>query len=155
MGGSFYKNIEKQKISEALVMKRYLEKNFKKQLKNTKIITEEKTTSTVEQICFLKKLIKKEKFLYSDVVIVSSKFFGNRVKLYTEYILGTNKGIIFLESKIPKNLEARFKKVEEGKLKVVQNWFKKHKKGDDKKILKEQKIFQRKVKEGKINQPVS
>ena len=155
MGGSVYKNIEKQKMSEALVMRKYLEKNFSKKIKDVKIITEEKTTSTVEQICYLKKFIKKGKFKYSDLIIVSSKYFGNRVKLYTEYILGTNKGIVFWESKIPKNSEERFKEVEKGKIKIVKNWFKNHKKGDDKTILKEQKAFQNKVKKGKINHPVS
>jgi len=155
MGAFVYKNARKNTKSEAFVMKKYLQENFTQKIKDIKIITEENTTSTVEQICYLKKIIKKNKFKYSDLIIVSSKFFGNRVKLYVEYIFGTKKGVNFVESAIPKNLEIRFKKIETFKLKQIQDWLKDHKKGDDKRILREQKIFQNKILKGKIKQPLS
>ena len=155
MGAFVYKNVRKNTKSEAFVMKKYLQENFPQKIKDTKILTEEKTTSTVEQICYLKKFIKKNKFRYSDLIIVSSKYFGNRVKLYAEYIFGTKKGVIFVESAIPKNLEIRFKKIETFKLKQMQGWLKGHKKGDDKRILKEQKNFQNKILKGEIKQPLS
>jgi len=155
MGALSYHDLKNFKDSEASLMKEFLENNFNKKIKNIKIIKEEKTTSTVEQLCYLKKFIKKEKYKHTDLIIVSSEFFGNRVKLYVEYILGTKKGITFIESSIPSNLASRFKKVEKGKLVRIKNWFKNHKKGDDKSILKEQKEFQNKVKKGEIVQPVS
>jgi hypothetical protein len=136
-------------------MKAFLEKKFGQKIKNIKVLIEDKTTSTVEQLCYLKKFIKKEKIKHSNLIIVSSKFFGDRVKLYVEYIFGTKEGVVFIESAIPKNLSVRFKKVETYKLKEVQTWFKGHKKGDDETILKEQEIFQIKVKKGEIKRSIS
>lgn len=153
MGFSPYGNLRKDKISEASAMKKYLEENFNRELGDTKVITEETTTSTVEQLCYLKEFIEKQKLNLSDLVIVSSEFFGDRVKLYVEYIFGTNRDIIFIESLIPPETADEFKKTEEQKLKEVITWLGKHKKGDDQAILKEQKDYQNKVVKGEIKQP--
>jgi hypothetical protein len=155
MGGFSYHELEKFKFSEAALMKEFLEKNFIEKIKNTKIIIEENTTSTVEQLCYLKKFIKQEQLDYSDLMIVSSKFFVDRVKLYVEYIFGINSGIAFIESDIPVDLEDRFRKIEEIKRQEVEDWFKGHQKGDDVTILKEQEVFQAKVKKGEIKRPIS
>ena len=61
MGLSSYGDLRNDRISEASAMKKYLEENFNEELGNTKIITEETTASTVEQLCYLKEFIKKEK----------------------------------------------------------------------------------------------
>jgi len=155
MGASLYQDSRENIISEALAMKNYLEKNFKQEIKSIKMLTEETSTSTVEQLCYLKKFIKKEKFNYSDVVIISSQFFIDRVKFYAEYIFDTSTGIIFIESAMPQNLVGHFQSVEEGKFKQAQGWLKNHRKRDDQTILIEQKVFQNQVKKGKINQPIS
>jgi hypothetical protein len=84
MGSSPYGDSGENKISESSVMKEYLTNNFGEKLQGIKIITEETTTSTVEQICYLKKYMEREKINLSDLVIISSKFFSERVKLYVE-----------------------------------------------------------------------
>ena len=155
MGGFSYRGLEKFKFSEASLMKGFLEKNFNQQIKDINIITEENTTSTVEQLCYLKDFIKEKEINDSDLIIVSSEFFGNRVKLYAEYIFGIVNGIVFIESQIPKEFLPKFQEVEAVKLTEAQNWLKNHTKGDDTKILKEQKEFQSKVKKGEIVQQVS
>ena len=155
MGALSYHGPVKFSVSEASLMKEFFEKNFTKEIKYTKITIEENTTSTVEQLCYLKKFSKQEKLNYSDLIIVSSKFFGDRVKLYVEYIFGTNSDIVFIESDIPIDLEDRFREIEKTKLQEVQDWFKGHEKGDDVTILKEQEVFQAKVKKGEIKRPIS
>lgn len=153
MGSSPYGNSKGNKISEALAMKKYLEEKFNKELKGTRIITEKTTASTVEQLCFLKKFLEEEKINLSDLVIVSSEFFSDRVKLYAEYIFGTINGIIFINSPVPAEIAEEFKKAEEYKLSEGISWLKSHTKGDDQAILKEQKEFQKGVLEGEIKQP--
>ncbi|KKQ03878.1 MAG: hypothetical protein US12_C0013G0016 [Parcubacteria group bacterium GW2011_GWA2_36_24] len=153
MGSSLYGNLKENKISEASAMKEYLEKNFSAELKNTKIITEETTTSTIEQLCYLKEFIKKGKSNLSDIIIVTSEFFSERVKLYAEYVFGTIDGIIFIDSLVPTEIKEKFKKAEEFKLKEGIHWLEGHKKGDDEGILKEQKEFQSEVIKGEIKQP--
>ena len=155
VGGFSYHKAEKFNFSESALMKEFLENNFAKEIEGIKITTEEHTTSTVEQICYLKKFIKQEKFNHSDLTIVSSRFFGGRVKLYVEYIFGANSDIIFIESDIPADLEIKFQEIEKTKLEEVQNWFKGHTKGDDERILREQEEFQNKVKNREIKQPLS
>ena len=59
MGSSLYG--DRRQVSEASVMKNYLEENFGKEIKGTKIITEEITLSAVEQLCYLKKFMEREK----------------------------------------------------------------------------------------------
>ena len=153
MGFSLYGNLREDKITEASVMKKYLQKKFNKKLENTKIATEENTKSTVEQLCYLKKFIKKENFDYLDLIIVSSEFFCHRVKLYAEYIFGTIEGITFVDSLVPTDIKSEFKKAEEYKLKEGINWLKKFKKGNNQAILKEQEEFQARVIKGDTNQP--
>lgn len=97
MGSSPYGDLRKDKISEASAMKKYLEENFSEELGGTKIITKETTASTVEQLCYLKEFIAKEKLNISDLVVVSSEFFSDRVKLYAEkerarWLNGRTKG---------------------------------------------------------------
>ena len=153
MGSFPYGDLRKDKISEASAMKRYLEENFKEELKETKIITEETTQSTVEQLCYLKKFIQKEGFNFSDLIIISSEFFSDRVKLYTEYIFGTIDGIIFINSIVPMDMLGKFREAEEFKIKEGQDWLKGQRKGDDETILIEQKKFQDGVIKGEIPQP--
>jgi hypothetical protein len=153
MGSSSYGSLKMDKISEAVAMKEFLEKNFSVELAGIKIITEETTKSTVEQMCLLKNFIKKEGLQYSDLIVVSSKFFSDRVKLYAEYVFGTIDGIVFIDSAVSPEMEEEFRKAEEFKLREGKNWLKHHKKGDDRTILKEQRTFQSKVIGGEIGQP--
>ncbi|OGI61059.1 hypothetical protein A2814_02270 [Candidatus Nomurabacteria bacterium RIFCSPHIGHO2_01_FULL_38_19] len=155
MGSSLYKNSEKHTISEASAMKEYLKNNFDQELKYTKILTEENTTSTVEQLCYLKKFIETKKLSYADLVIVSSQFFGDRVKLYAEYIFDVNEGITFVKSVVSEDFVEYFQKVEKDKPKQTQDWLNNHKKGKNQLILREQKEFQAKVKKGEVSQEVS
>jgi hypothetical protein len=151
MGSSMYREKDSAKISEAEAMKKYLEKNFSESLKDVKILTEQNSTSAVEQICFLKENIQDA----SSLVIISSEFFGDRVKLYVEYIFGTTNGITFIESKLPDTIKEKFKEIEAGKLTKAIEWLKNHTKGDFETILKEQKAFQDKVNEGMFKHPIS
>jgi hypothetical protein len=157
MGGQHYQDDRKNRVSQAFAMKTFLQTNFFNELKDTKIMVEKNTTSTIEQLCYLKKLIdfKEIEFDYSDLVIVSSQFFADRVKLYSEYIFSTDKNIIFIESDIPLGVLGQFKATEEEKLKEAQNWLKDYKKGDYQAILIQHKAFQDLVKKGQINQPIS
>ena len=151
MGSSMYREKNPVRTSEAGVMKKYLETNFGGNLKDIKILTEENSTNAVEQLCFLKQEVQN----ISDLTIVSSEFFGDRVKLYAEYIFGTANGITFIESKLPHDIKEKFKEVETDKFTKAVEWLKNHKKGDFEAILKEQKAFQDKVTEGKVNHPIS
>lgn len=153
MGSSPYGESGKNKASEASVMKEYLEINFEKNLTYVKIITEETTTSTVEQLCYLKSFLQAQKLNSSDLFIVSSEFFSERVKLYAEYIFGIIDGIIFIESAVPPEARERFKELENEKIKEGIKWLAHIKKGDDATILREQQEFQRKVVVGEIKQP--
>lgn len=155
MGSSPFQNSENSVVSEASAMKKYLLSNFNNLPKDIKILTEETTTSTVEQLCYLKKFVETKKLNYPDIIIISSEFFGDRVKLYVEYVFGTTQGIIFVESSIPKDSIAEFKKIEEVKIQQAKTWLKDYKKGDDKTILAEQKVFQNKVIKGKIKYLIS
>jgi hypothetical protein len=145
--------LRENKISEASAMKKYLEENFSGELKGIEVITEEGTSSTVEQLCYLKEFIEKEKLNFPDLIIISSEFFSERVKLYAEYVFGTIDGIIFISSAVPAEIKEKFEKAEEFKLKEGRDWLAGHKKGDDKAILKEQKEFQSGVIKGEIKQP--
>lgn len=151
MGGSLYRETDSIKISEAETMKKYLENNFSGSLKNIKILTEENSTSTIEQLFFLKENVPN----ILDLTIVSSEFFGNRVKLYAEYIFGTTDGVTFIESRLPEDVKEKFKEVETDKLKKAVEWLKNNKKGDSEKILEEQRAFQNKIKKGKVSHPIS
>jgi hypothetical protein len=153
MGAKRYGDLGEAKISEARAMKEYLEQNFGQELKRVKVLTEESTVSAMEQICYLKKLIEKEKINFSDVVIVSSQFFTERIKLYAEYVFSATDGIIFIGSLVPQEIMEEFKEAEEQKLKDGINWLKSFKKGDDRAILKAQKDFQAKVLKGQMKQP--
>ena len=153
MGSSPYGDLRKDKISEASAMKKYLQENFSEKLGGTKIITEETTVSAMEQLCYLKEFIEKEKFNLSDLVIVSSEFFSDRIKLYLEYVFGSIDGIVFIDSLVPVEIKEEFKKAEEYKLSEGIKWLNGHKKGDHQTILKKQREFQNKVIKGEIKQP--
>jgi len=153
MGSSLYGDSRKEKISEASVMEKYLRDNFKEKLKGAKMIIEETTASTVEQLCYLKEFIEKEKLDFSNLVIVSSEFFGDRVRLYAEYVFGTIDGIIFIDSIVPAEIREKFQKAEEFKLKEGKKWLMRHEKGNSRRILKEQIEFQNKVIGGETKQP--
>ena len=99
------------------------------------------------------KIYGKRKIKLSDLIIISSEFFGERVKLYTEYIFGSVDGIIFIDSKIPPEIANDFKRAEEFKLKEGIKWLEGHEKGDVGMILKEQREFQAGVIKGEIKQP--
>lgn len=153
MGSSPYGDLRKDKISEASAMKKYLKENFSEEIRSAKIITEETTASTVEQLCYLKEFIAKEKLNLSDLVIVSSEFFSDRVKLYAEYILGSIDGIVFIDSLVPAEIKEKFQEVEDYELKEGINWLNIYKKGDDQAILRAQREFQSGVVRGEIKQP--
>ena len=153
MGSSRYGDLRQDKISEASAMKDYLDKKFRKALEGVKIITEETTQSTVEQLCYLKKFLEREKINLADLVIVSSEFFSERVKLYAEYIFGTIDGVTFIGSSIPTEMVENFKRAEGHKIAEGKKWLKDIRKGDDEGILKEQKAFQSGVLKGEIKQP--
>lgn len=157
MGGAYYKDTKERRITQASAMKKFLDENFNQELENTKIIVEGNTTSTIEQLCYLRRLIdsKQALFNYSDLVIIASKFFINRVKLYSEYIFNTNEGIIFVGSDVPQDISEQFKNTEEKKFIEAQIWLKNYQKGDFEKILIQQKSFQDMVQKGQINQPTS
>ncbi len=159
MGSYFYQDMDTNLPTEASVMKGYLLEEHGNMLKNTQIITEEKTTSSVEQLCYLRELLDSNTLGLSredlNIIIVSSEFFSNRIKLYIEYIFGTTKGLTLISSKVPKEIRDSFKRAELGKYRKALEWLKRHIKGDYKTILKEQQEFQKKVTEGKIHHPVS
>jgi hypothetical protein len=157
MGGVDYRDQGQQKVSQVSVMKKFLDENFKEELENTKIIVEENTTSTIEQLCYLRELIDSGEFKlkYSDLVVVASEFFIERVKLYSEYIFNTNENITFIGSDIPESIFEQFKNTEENKLREAQIWLKDYKRGDYEEILNRQKNFQEQVQKGKTNYPVS
>lgn len=157
MGGSYYRDKKNRAISQAFAMKMFLETNFGKQLEHTKIKIEENTTSTIEQLCYLRNIfdLKETEFNYSDLVIVASKFFMDRVKLYAEYIFNTTENIIFIESDVPIDILGQFEATEDKKLIEAQDWLKEYEKGDYWGILARQKAFQSEVKKGEINHAVS
>lgn len=155
MGGSSYHGSAEYTVSQARAMKEFLEQNFSEKIKDIKVEIEEVTSSTVEQLCYLKEFIKLRRFSPADVVIISSEFFNERVKLYTEYVLGTIEGIVFFGSVVPGEAKEKFKFTETEKLEQAQNWLKDHEKGDDKTILEEQRIFQAQVIRGEIYRKLS
>ena len=157
MGGAYYKDTKERRISQASAMKKFLDENFKEELENIKIIVEENTTSTIEQLCYLRELIDSGEFKlkYSDLVLVASKFFIERVKLYSEYIFDTNEDITFVGSSVPENIFEQFKNTEENKLKEAQIWLKDYTRGEYKELLNWQKVFQEQIQKGKINYPAS
>ncbi len=146
MGSSPYGNLIKTSVSEASVMNDYIKKNFSEEIKGVKIQIEGNTASAVEQLCYLKKFIEENKLNYSDVTIVSSEFFNERIKLFAEYILGTSKGVNFIGSAVPQDLTEKFKEDEESKFKDAKIWLENnYTKGDHEKILADHKAFQQKV----------
>ena len=138
-------------------MKDYLANNYKEELAGIKIITETNTTSTIEQLCYLKKFIdsRKPELNYEDLIIVSSEFFNDRVKLYAEYIFGNIEGMMFVGSTVPSEPKDNFESAEEDKLKKAKNWLKSHRKGDADTILADQKTFQARIINNGIEHPVS
>jgi DUF218 domain len=157
LGGSSYRNTDNGLPSQAFVMKEYLQNNYKKELADIEILTEENSTSTVEQLCHLKERIVSEKpnLSYESLVIVSSEFFNERVKLYAEYIFGDTKGVLFVGSPVPPNLRDNFQTIEKDKLSKAQEWLKRYQKGDSAQILMDQRNFQAKVINDKIDHPIS
>jgi hypothetical protein len=154
MGSHPYGVSKKDKVSETSVMKRYLEENFSGDLQGVEVTIEEDTKSVIEQLCYLKKFIEQKKLDYSDIVIISSKFFNDRVKLSAEYIFGTTQGITFIESEIPEENIAGFRRIENFKLRDS-TWLAKHEKGNDTEILAAHKKFQDRVILGEIKHSIS
>jgi hypothetical protein len=54
MGSHSYRDEGKSMPTEASVMKQYLEQNYPSIFQTSRVVTEENTTTSVEQICFLK-----------------------------------------------------------------------------------------------------
>lgn len=157
MGSHYYSNVNTNLPSQASAMKKYLMGKYVNELRSIKVIIEEETASSVEQICYLKKLLTKDESELSrentKITIVSSEFFNDRVKLYVKYIFGSIKSFAFIPSEVPENMRENFRKVELEKYKKARKWLSGHIKGDSKSILKEQKEFQKKIREGKVNYP--
>lgn len=145
MGAKNFRD-ETDLMTQSAAMKGYLMEKYPDILSNTQIVTEETTTSTVEQLAYLREYIGTSK-VGSDIeiTVVASEIFLERVKLYVEYIFGTNQGFKFLGSKIPNDIRENFERVEIEKLKKAKAWLMNHKKGEYKKIVEEQMAFQQKI----------
>jgi len=135
--------------AEARVMLAYLKEQYPQIIPLTKIVLEEKTTSTVEQICHLRKYVGS-----SHVAIVASNHFSDRVRLCVMYIFQETKNITIISSKVPKNLEKKLAALEAEKLVKTKQWLRKHRKGDWRAILREQKAFQKSIQQGKFPAPI-
>jgi len=135
-------------ISEARAMSDHIEKYYPWIVTSTKIILEEKTTSTVEQICFLRKYAGSRR-----IVIVASKYFSRRVRWYVRYILQETADVQIISSKVPRGIERKLAVLESEKLQKTKPWLRRHKKGDWRAILQEQGEFQEDVKQGRVVAP--
>jgi hypothetical protein len=129
-------------------MNAYLKKEYPQIVRSTKIVLEEKTTSTVEQICHLRKYLRSPR-----MIIVASDHFSDRVRLYVKYVFGRTKGITIVSSEVPKNIEKKLAALEAEKLKKTKQWLRRHEKGDWRAILREQKVFQSDIQQGKFPAP--
>jgi len=136
----------------ALAMGKYIEGHAPDLLKTTKLILENKSTSTVEELCFLKDFSKRQGG-DPQITVIASEFFADRVKLYAEYILGDAEGVNFIASAVPEEGKGEFEKIEEDKLAKAREWLSRHEKGNSKIILREQKAFEKKIISGEIIHP--
>src|SRR6185369_14193609 len=65
MGNISYRDAGLGLPTQAAVMREYLGRNFRKELKQSNILTEDETTSSVSQIVYLKELVDAGKFSLS------------------------------------------------------------------------------------------
>ena len=129
-------------------MSDYVQKQYPWVAAQVKIVLEEKTTSTVEQICFLRKYGGSRR-----IIIVASEYFSRRVRWYVKYILQKTADIQIISSKVPRGLEKKLAMLEAEKFQKTKSWLRRHKKGDWRAILREQGEFQEDVKRGKLAAP--
>ncbi len=134
-GFKSYRRDEEIDITEASAMYNYLRTNHN--IKNMKIILEEKGESTIHQLCIIKKnlLVPNKWYL---VGIVTDKIHLRRAKITAKWIFGDEFRVYGFESKV--NLVGIFRKTYESSEKekynlTVDSILKKYKKGDDKAIL--------------------
>lgn len=144
LGGRSFRDTEKKLPPESEMMKEFILNQDPNVLSFANIITEDQTTSTVEQICYLREFIDIHPEI-EKVTIISSEFFNERVKLYVKYILKSNPNITFIAAKIPDSLKENFETTENLKLKKAEEWLSNHTIGDYKSILQEQQAYQNKI----------
>lgn len=144
LGGRSFRDIKKESPIESKVMHDFIITHASDIIPFTKIVTEEQTTSTVEQICYLREFIAQNPDL-ETITVVSSEFFNERVKLYARYILNSTLNIEFIPAKLPDNMKQDFEIAEANKLKKAEEWLSHHQIGDHKIILQEQLAFQKKI----------
>jgi hypothetical protein len=124
-------------------------------MSSKQLLTEEVSTSSVEQLCTLREMIKSPPTEHTKIVLIASEYFIERVKLYVDYIFGSTEKFEFIGSSIPTALASDFSAVESEKHSKAAKWLAPHKKGDYRSILKEQKEFESKVKQRQVSHPQS
>ena len=149
MGGRSFRDKHKKLPSQASVMYDYIKNQAPDVLNSAKVEKEEASTSTIEQLCFLRDHLPTR----TTTFIVGSKYFIDRVKLYVEYIFGDIQRFEFVGSDIPLDLEGEMKKTEALKIDQTRKWLKGHKRGDFKTILAEQKAFQSQIQQKETDFP--
>jgi len=143
--------------SQALAMKSYL-LTHAKEIDSDRIMVEDKSTSSVEQLCIIREMIDSKEIAIADIdkfIIISSKYFEERIKLYTEYIFNDISKFEFIGSALPTNISSSFGSAERQKFLSAKAWLGRHKKGDYKTILSEQLKFQEEVRLGNRSHPRS
>jgi hypothetical protein len=135
--------------TEASLMSKWLidhnvsEKNISK---------EETTQSSVEQLCWLKEQIEKEKI--SRVYIVCSEFFSNRIKLYSDHIFfNFDIPIEIISASVTKSIAKDFQLIEKEKYIKAKEWLLNIEYGDCKKMLSDMKEYKQKIKDKIIDYP--
>lgn len=156
MGNVSYRDAGLGLPTQAQAMRRYLEENFSADLREVDILMEEKTTSSVAQIAYLRELVDASRFAISEdgpVVIVSSEFICERIQLYVDYIFGTTEGFKFIDSKVPDDLRNSLQIAESIKLPQTRMWLNRHAKGDYRSMLKDQAEFEKKILDDEVDYP--
>ncbi len=149
MGSLTYRNTNPNMLGQSLVMRKYIEEKAPDILEITEIILEDRCSSTVAELSFLREFIDREQ-IEGKIFVVASEFFVERVKVYARYILQNYENINFIGSKVPDDEAREFENIEKDKLKKAEEWLDGHEKGDYQTILREQKEFEIKVMSGEV-----
>jgi vancomycin permeability regulator SanA len=138
--------------SQAEVMKEYL---INKGINQKAIIIEDKSQSSVEQLCWLHEQIDLQKLASpSKIIVIANEFFDKRVEVYCKYILGPNIKFEVFGSQVPKDVRDDFAKVEADKTLKAINWLQNIEPGNYKQILNEQLSFLQKIVKKEVDYPM-
>lgn len=152
-GGYTFRERDPNGTDQSLLMKKYVQDHAPNILDTTEIITDNRASTTVRELCFLREFIDSAEKKFK-VTIVASDFFIDRVRLYSEYIFQNLEDIEYVPSAVPSN-EMPFQEIEADKYKKGVEWLQGHKKGDYITILNEQDDFEKKILSGEIKHSVS